>query len=325
LESYGDNRLGLHFVWHTTGTACTEGAQVTLRVRDIARIDETETGEQAIDKRIATNYIPVVALRRPSEFSTTNGVPLYGKGYRMITPKKLIKGAFHAIGLEVTRYEPQKISVLHGGPICAAETRHQLVGPPQLWKAKRAFQIEFLRARGLEPQHFLLDIGCGTLRGGIPLIDYLGEAHYFGIETRPEVLEEGKAELQDNALESKRPILLAGTPGPFLTLDQHFDFIWAFSVLIHMNDTILMQTLEFVSRHLADNGTFYANVNIRNAEEGQWQGFPVVSRSLDFYQEQCSQFSLTADSLGPLSSLGHVVNNEAQNAQQMLAIRHFSA
>ena len=71
------------------------------------------------------------------------------------------------------------------------ERRHSLVGPPKLWKLKRDFQINFLKNAGLEPQHYLLDIGCGTLRGGIPLIDYLNVGNYTGIERRRKVLEEG--------------------------------------------------------------------------------------------------------------------------------------
>lgn len=42
--------------------------------------------------------------------------------------------------------------------------RREMVGVPHLWTVKRRFQVEFLRDRGLEPDHRLLDVGCGTLR-----------------------------------------------------------------------------------------------------------------------------------------------------------------
>ena len=71
----------------------------------------------------------------------------------------------------------------------AEERRHSLVGPPDLWEMKREFQIRFLRQAGLSPEHYLLDIGCGTLRGGIPLIDYLETGHYFGLESRQQGLD----------------------------------------------------------------------------------------------------------------------------------------
>ena len=53
--------------------------------------------------------------------------------------------------------------------------RHGLVGRPELWQQKRDFQIAFLREHGLLPAHVLVDLGCGTLRGGIPIIAYLDE------------------------------------------------------------------------------------------------------------------------------------------------------
>lgn len=72
------------------------------------------------------------------------------------------------------------------------ERRHAMVGPAHLWKMKRDFQIQFLKTMNLKREHYLLDIGCGTLRGGIPLIAYLQDGHYFGVEVREKALNEGR-------------------------------------------------------------------------------------------------------------------------------------
>jgi len=45
---------------------------------------------------------------------------------------------------------------------------------------KRRFQIDFFRRQGLRPDQTLFDLGCGTLRGGIPIIDYLEPGFYTG-------------------------------------------------------------------------------------------------------------------------------------------------
>lgn len=207
----------------------------------------------------------------------------------------------------------------------SAERRHALVGPAAHWELKRDFQIAFLRERGLQPQHRLLDIGCGTLRGGVPLIDYLEPGHYCGLEAREEVLEEGRAELQEAGLTAKAPILICSQDITQASVDMSFDFAWAFSVLIHMSDDISGNTLDFVAAHLTDAGVFYANVNVGVRAEGAWQGFPVVWRSLAFYEEACSTRGLQLEEIGSLRELGHLTGIESQDAQRMLAIKKAGA
>ena len=201
-----------------------------------------------------------------------------------------------------------------------AERRHALVGPAQLWELKRSFQVTFLKAAGLLPEHTLLDLGCGTLRGGIPLIDYLQSGHYVGIESRQNVLDEGRKELAEAGLEHKQPLLIASPDASTLDLEQRFDFIWAFSVLIHMSNDVLARSLGFVARHLARDGVFYANVNIGTRPEGNWRGFPVVWRTLEFYHAACGTHGLVVADLGTLKAMGHVTNIESQDRQRMLRI-----
>ena len=200
------------------------------------------------------------------------------------------------------------------------ERRQSLVGPAKLWRMKRDFQISFLKRENLKPAHYLLDIGCGTLRGGIPIIEYLDAGHYYGIESRKEVLDEGVRELREAGLEDKRPKLLDSEDNALLTIDRKFDFAWAFSVLIHMSDDILDRTLHMVSKHLSSSGVFYANVNIGERDDGYWQGFPVVWRSLDYYKGVCSSHGLRVEDVGSLHELGHISNIHSQDVQRMLRI-----
>ena len=200
------------------------------------------------------------------------------------------------------------------------ERRHALVGPAKLWKMKRDFQIRFLSDMDLKPGHYLFEIGCGTLRGGVPLIQYLENGHYFGVEVREEVLDEGRKELREAGLEGKNPTLLLSPKIAQLTVNRKFDYIWAFSVLIHMNDKILNDTLSFVSKHLSEEGSFYANVIIGDRKEGDWQGFPVVTRPFDFYGQACTMNGLVVSDLGPVKELGHIAKVESQDSQRMLKI-----
>jgi len=200
------------------------------------------------------------------------------------------------------------------------EFRYSLVGPSKLWNMKRDFQFQFLSKMGLERQHHLFEIGCGTLRGGIPLIQYLDKDHYFGVEIREIALNEGKKELKEFDLEGKNPTLLLSPDISEISINCEFDYIWSFSVLFHMEDKVLNKTISFVSKHLSKDGIFYANVNIGNKKEGSWQGFPVVTRSFDFYQKICDKYGLSVSDIGSLEEVGHISNIDSQDNQRMLKI-----
>ena len=205
------------------------------------------------------------------------------------------------------------------------ETRHARVGPVHLWQMKRDFQRNFLLRAGLAPHHRLLDLGCGTLRGGIPLIAYLEPGHYTGIETRDDVLAEARLELREAALENRHPTLLHCTDLSQLSLPTLFDFIWCFSVLIHMEDAITADALAFAARQLGDAGVFLANVNAGIAPERGWQGFPVVTRPLGFYAGLAARAGLQMTPLGTLRELGHVSGNASADAQIMLRFARVQA
>ena len=199
------------------------------------------------------------------------------------------------------------------------EQRHSMVGKARLWKMKQQFQIDFLKKMGLTKQATFLDIGCGTLRGGIPIINYLDENKYYGIDVRSEVIAEAEKELEQENLKSKNPTLISFTDFSEFDFNSKFDVMFAFSVLIHLSDTILESCLKFVSENLEDDGIFYANVNVVENKEQNWQGFPVVFRSLDFYNTIAKKYELTIEVISTLRELGHVTS-KLSDEQIMLKI-----
>ena len=201
------------------------------------------------------------------------------------------------------------------------ERRHSLVGPAFLWKQKREFQITFLKDNGLQPEHFLLDLGCGTLRGGIPIIDYLQPGHYYGIDVRENVLREARKELKENGLQFKKPILIKIDRLKSLSLGLKFDIIWAFSVLFHMDDNTLDECFGFVKKHLKSNGVFFSNVSLGN-EYGKWEEFPFIKRNLELYEILAKNHYLNMTVLGTLSELGHILGEPSHDNQVMLKFTH---
>jgi len=198
------------------------------------------------------------------------------------------------------------------------EIRHALVGAPNVWKYTREFQFQFLLDQGLQKNDTLMDIGCGTLRGGIPMIQYLNNGNYYGIDVREEVLNEGRKEVKDAKLENKNPNLISFNHFSELKIETKFNVMFAFSVLIHLEDEIAENCFQFVSKSLQVGGVFYANANIADFEDGQWVEFPVVFRSEEFYNSLAVKNSLKMEVMGDLLSLGHSTNKNSDKQQIML-------
>lgn len=130
------------------------------------------------------------------------------------------------------------------------------------WDELGELQFEFLLSRGLLPEHRLLDVGCGSLRGGVRFIGYLRPGHYVGIDKEQDLLDAGRdVELPRAGLVDKRPRLRA-TPDfdlSWLPPDERFDMAIAQSVLTHLRPDLIRLCIERVTARLTEDGVFYAS------------------------------------------------------------------
>ena len=189
-------------------------------------------------------------------------------------------------------------------------TRHHLVGSMRHWEAVRAFQIKFLLEYGLKPGERFLDVGCGTLRGGIPIIAYLEAGNYYGLEARAVVLDEARKELVEAGLEHKKPYL--ALCGPMLEDVQFpflFDMIWCWEVFQHLADSALDPIIGVLARHLKPEcGRLIADAPIGpTLRLGTWLGFPNWQRPLDVYKDIGAKHNLSFTELGVTRDFGHTV------------------
>ena len=68
-------------------------------------------------------------------------------------------------------------------------------------------QFNLLTFLGLREHHYLLDVGCGSLRGGRLFISYLLTGRYFGIEPNRQLIKDGiENELGEGIIPVKRPV-----------------------------------------------------------------------------------------------------------------------
>jgi SAM-dependent methyltransferase len=130
------------------------------------------------------------------------------------------------------------------------------------WDYLGKLQLDYLVERGLEPQHHLLDVGCGPLRAGVHFIRYLDPGHYAGVDKRDDVLETARVvELPRYGVEDKEPALLASERFEFSKLGRTFDYAIAQSVFTHLPLNAIIRCLVEMSRVLRPGGKFYATIH----------------------------------------------------------------
>jgi SAM-dependent methyltransferase len=127
-----------------------------------------------------------------------------------------------------------------------------------MWEKMGTLQFDFLQAQGLTPGHCFLDVGCGSLRGGLHFVRYLDRGHYFGIDASADLLEAGRVELKRAGLEQKCPILVTMADFDLSLLHRTFDYALAQSVFTHLPLNSIMRCLANMEGALVEGGRFYA-------------------------------------------------------------------
>jgi hypothetical protein len=130
------------------------------------------------------------------------------------------------------------------------------------WEEIGKLQFDFLVARGLRPDHHLVDVGCGSLRAGIHFIRYLDAGHYCGVEKERELVRIGIAEELGQALfDAKRPLFVVTDRFVFDYCETPPEFALAQSLFTHLTPEMIGLCLENLRTRIADGGIFYATFN----------------------------------------------------------------
>jgi cyclopropane fatty-acyl-phospholipid synthase-like methyltransferase len=133
------------------------------------------------------------------------------------------------------------------------------VGPPEKYDLVAAMQFNLLTHLGLREFHYLLDIGCGSLRAGRLFIPYLLPGHYYGIEPHAWLIEEGiQNELGRDILQIKQPVFSYNSHFDCERFNQKFDFVVAQSVFSHASRLQIQECLTNIKPSLQPNGMIAA-------------------------------------------------------------------
>jgi hypothetical protein len=171
------------------------------------------------------------------------------------------------------------------------------VGPPDKYDVVAAMQFNILTMLGLREHHHLLDIGCGSLRGGRLFIPYLLPERYFGIEPASWLIDEGiKHEIGDDLVRIKRPRFNHDNNFTLSVFEQRFDFLLAQSIFSHAAPAQVQRCIAEARRVMSGESifaaTFFEGDVSYDGTEWQYPG-PVVYR-FDDLQRMAEEHGLTA-------------------------------
>ena len=134
-------------------------------------------------------------------------------------------------------------------------------GTDAFWDYLGKLQLDYLVGQGLQPSHYVLDVGCGPLRAGVHFIGYLEPGHYAGVDKRADTLERAReVELPRYGVEDKDPLLFVNGAFEFSKLGREFDYAIAQSVFTHLPINTIVRCLVEMAKVLAPGGRFYATI-----------------------------------------------------------------
>ena len=128
-----------------------------------------------------------------------------------------------------------------------------------LWEDMGKLQLDFLIQQGLKPDDRFLDIGCGSLRAGVHLVDYLTSGHYYGIDVNHDLIRVGyDHELSDDQRERLPSKNLRSTDRFNADFGVQFDMAIAQSVFTHVSLNQMRLCLYRAAKVMRPGGRLFA-------------------------------------------------------------------
>jgi cyclopropane fatty-acyl-phospholipid synthase-like methyltransferase len=124
-------------------------------------------------------------------------------------------------------------------------------------------QFDFLTRMGIEPSNRIIDIGCGDLRGGRYIIEYVEKGNYMGIDISEEAIKRGWKNIKKNDLLEKSPSLRVNDDLRFkeFTVIENFNIVFANSVLTHLSEEYIAECFKHLDRVLDKEGQGFLSYN----------------------------------------------------------------
>ena len=174
------------------------------------------------------------------------------------------------------------------------------------------FQLEMLLSLGLKPEHRLLDIGCGDLQGGVPLIRYLRSGCYVGLDQTEIAILQGCLSLTEADFE-KDPEFYQGGDFGFEAIGRQFDFMIANSVFTHVDLSMMGKGLASAYDALVPGGQLVATI-FSAPPDHPWTAMPLYRKYGKFEEKRTYSYR------NPFHHPLELVRNIAENVGYIVTL-----
>lgn len=117
------------------------------------------------------------------------------------------------------------------------------------------YHLDYMKRHGLQKNHRVLDFGCGFGRSAIPLIGFLENAKYRGVEISDERIRIAKEWVEREGLSGTSHEFIHSKDINLSYLEpKSIDFFWAQAVISHMPEQDIRSLLKALRTVMADGG-----------------------------------------------------------------------
>lgn len=153
------------------------------------------------------------------------------------------------------------------------------IGREDEWESHGKLQLDFLIKEGMQPDHYLLDVGCGVGRAARRFVPYLLKGHYYGVDISKAALGHAMELAMKEGWQEKEPIFRLN--GDLDIPDRAFNFIWAHSVFTHLPPQQIEVMIGNASKLLPPGGKFC--FTYKPADKPQRSGLKQFQYGIPFF------------------------------------------
>jgi cyclopropane fatty-acyl-phospholipid synthase-like methyltransferase len=127
-------------------------------------------------------------------------------------------------------------------------------------------QLELLKQNGCREDSQVLEIGCGCLIAGLPIMRFLRADRYVGIDPNSWLIDAARREIDgaEELIGAKRAVFLHNDDFDASSTGRKFDFVISHSILSHAAAWQLPQFLSNTAKVLTPEGVIVASIRFHD-------------------------------------------------------------